>query len=683
MPNRLASEKSPYLLQHSENPVEWYPWGEEAFETASREQRPIFLSIGYATCHWCHVMERESFEDPEVAAMLNRHFIAIKVDREERPDVDQIYMSVCQALTGSGGWPLSIFMTPEKKPFFAGSYFPARGRMGMPGFMDIMEQLSGMWNGDRERMLRAGDEITRVMQPKGPAEGVSLDLGTLETAHAQLSRSFDPERGGFGNAPKFPTPHHLTFLLRWHRRHPESNALKMVEKTLDAMRSGGIYDHVGYGFHRYSVDAGWLAPHFEKMLYDQALLAMAYTEAHAATRNPLYAATAHEIFTYVLRDMTDPDGGFYSAEDADTQGVEGLFYTWTPEEVTRVLGEAGGDLFSRFYDVTAAGNFEEGRSIPHLTRSFEAMAATLGMEPDALRARVVEGRGRLFSARRNRPKPLRDDKILTSWNGLMIAALARGYQVLHDPYYAQTAARAARFILKTMVVDGRLHRRHRAGETAVLAYADDYAFLIWGLLDLYEATFDVRHLEAALDLQRRMIDLFWDGDGGGFFFTGHDAEKLIVREKEIYDGAVPSSNSVAALNLIRLARMTGETEFETMAGKLFACFSSLVRDFPSAYTQFLNALDFALGPSRQFFIAGDPKAPATRVMLEAVQEAFIPNRVVMLLKDGAEREKMNRLAPFLSELHAMNGGPTAFVCENFACRKPVGDLEGLRPYLDS
>ncbi len=486
MANHLVVEKSPYLLQHAQNPVDWYPWGEEAFSKAAREDKPIFLSIGYSTCHWCHVMEHESFEDDEVAGLLNKNFICIKVDREERPDIDQVYMTVCQATTGSGGWPMSIFMGPDRKPFFAGSYFPKNGRLGMPGLMEIAGKIAELWISGREQLGRISNEITTAIQPRRAESADKLPgLDLLERAWRELARSFDPTWGGFGGAPKFPSPHNLTFLARWHNRNPGSNALRMVEKTLSSMRSGGIFDQIGFGFHRYSVDEKWLVPHFEKMLYDQAMLAIAYTDAFLATGDEQYAKVIKEIFEYVIREMKSPEGGFYCAEDADSEGKEGVFYTWTPAQVEEILGKDAADLFCRAYDITPAGNFEDGLSIPQVPRSFDILARELGMDLDELNRALDESREKLFEAREKRIHPSKDDKILTAWNGLMIAALARGAQALGDMSYARTAAGAVDFILERMHTrEGRLYRRYRQGEVANPGYADDYAFLIWGLLEL-------------------------------------------------------------------------------------------------------------------------------------------------------------------------------------------------------
>ncbi|MCX5907617.1 MAG: thioredoxin domain-containing protein, partial [Deltaproteobacteria bacterium] len=489
--NHLIHEKSPYLLQHAENPVDWYPWGAEAFQKAREEGKPVFLSIGYATCHWCHVMAHESFEDEEVSDLLNESFVAIKVDREERPDIDHLYMFVCQGLTGQGGWPLSIFMTPEGNPFFAGTYFPKSGRMGMTGFTGLLTQIANLWKNNREKLLKSGEGIRQALQQQEAGTekgGPALDQKALQKAYIQLSRAFDPVWGGFGQAPKFPTPHQMNFLLRWGKRSGDSQAALMVEKTLQAMRQGGIFDQIGLGFHRYSVDEKWLVPHFEKMLYDQAMLAMSYLEAYQALGKSDYAETAREIFTYVLRDMTSPEGGFYSAEDADSENREGLFYVWTPREIQKHLGEDLGNLFCRFYDITHGGNFEDGTSIPHISRPLAAFAQTEKIPLPELTRALEEGRERLFAVREKRIHPLKDDKIITSWNGLMIAALAKGYQALQDPAYARAAKKAADFILGQMVKDGRLMRRFRHRHIAHPGFLDDYAFFIWGLLELYEAT---------------------------------------------------------------------------------------------------------------------------------------------------------------------------------------------------
>jgi len=678
-------EKSPYLLQHAENPVDWYPWGEEAFKTAKKQEKPVFLSIGYATCHWCHVMAHESFEDEEVARLLNRYYIAIKVDREERPDIDKIYMSVCQALTGRGGWPLSIFMTPEGKPFFAGTYFPKSSRMGMPGFTDILNQIAGLWQGDRERLLRSGEEITTHIRsrPDSGSRVQALGPDTLRKGSIQCERTFDPVWGGFGSAPKFPTPHHLTFLLRWHKRSDDSRALEMVEKTLDAMRAGGIFDQIGFGFHRYSVDERWLVPHFEKMLYDQALLAMAYTEAYQATGKGKFAQAAREIFTYVLRDMMAPHGGFYSAEDADSEGKEGLFYLWTPQEVKVHLGEELGDLFCRFFDISETGNYEEGRSIAHIPVPLQIFAEKEGMDLTKVERALQDARNRLFDIRRKRVHPLKDDKILTSWNGLMIAALARGYQAFGEQAYVEAAQRASDFILKNLrATRGRLLRRYRQGDAAYPAYLDDYASLVWGLIELYEATFEIPYLEEAIALNEAMIDIFWDKRDGGLYFTGKGNESLITRSKEIYDGALPSGNSVAALNFLRLGRMTGSIDLEQRAEQLLGAFSGQLTDQPMGYTQLLVALDFMVGLSQEIVIAGDPSLESTQAMINTVQKSFLPNKVLLLRPQESHGKRLASLAPFVKAMATLGNQPTVYVCEGYACKTPITDLAALKAALN-
>jgi uncharacterized protein YyaL (SSP411 family) len=682
--NHLIHEKSPYLLQHVENPVDWYPWGDEAFQKAKSEEKPVFLSIGYATCHWCHVMAHESFEDEEVARVLNRSFVAVKVDREERPDVDQIYMSVCQALTGQGGWPLSIFMTPEGSPFFAGTYFPKQGRMGMPGFIDLLQRIAAAWQAEREKIIQGSAEIRRVIRQEAvpaAAEG-SPAQADLRKAYVQLSRSFDVTWGGFGKAPKFPSPHHLTFLLRWLKRQRDPQAEDMVTKTLEAMRQGGIFDHLGFGFHRYSVDERWLVPHFEKMLYDQAMLAMAYVEAYQALGREKFAQTAREIFAYVLRDLTSPEGGFYSAEDADSEGREGLFYIWTPAEVKKHLGAETGDLFCRFYGITSEGNFEDGLSIPHESLTLEAFAAREKIPPGDLEKTLAEAREKLFRARERRVHPLKDDKILTAWNGLMIAALAKGAGALQDPALASAAAKAADFILQRMrTASGRLRRRYRLGDIAYAGYLDDYAYFIWGLIELYEATFNPRYLAAAVELHRLQVELFWDGSAGGFFMAAKDAEELIARPKDLYDGAVPSGNSVALLNLLRLGRMCGNTDWEKMADRMIRGLGGAIGAHPMAYTHLMIGLDFFLGPTREIVIAGNPEGRTVREMVTYVQQAFLPFKILLLRPDGEAGRDISSLCPFLEAMKPGKEGASVYICEGYSCKTPVSSLSELQTAL--
>jgi uncharacterized protein len=569
--NRLISEKSPYLRQHAFNPVEWHPWSEDAFELAKKENKPIFLSVGYSTCHWCHVMAHESFEDPEVARLMNDAFVSIKVDREERPDIDQIYMAVAQMMTGRGGWPLTVIMTPDKKPFFAATYIPKTGRFGQAGMMELIPRIKDLWANKRNELQSNADRITDYLRQsqegmikKKPQEQ-ELDVSTLTKGYECLERVYDIQNGGFGSAPKFPTPHNLMFLLRYWRRFKEKNALEMVETTLQAMRMGGIYDHVGFGFHRYSTDAEWFVPHFEKMLYDQALLALAYAEAFQATGEEELALTVKGILEYVFRDMTSPKGGFYSAEDADSEGEEGKFYLWTAEELKSLLEKDEMGLSIRLFDISESGNFEKGRNILRQRTSIEDAALVLKVSKKELWKRLEKIREKLFLARENRVRPERDDKILTDWNGLVIAAFSRGAQVLNDPKYTEIARRAADFILKEMrSPEGRLLHRYKDG-AGIQANLDDYAFLAWGLIELYETTFDIEYLREAQRITEVMLKHFWDDSMGGLFFTPDDGEALLVRQKEIYDGALPAGNSVAMLNLLRLSHLTGDPNLEEKA----------------------------------------------------------------------------------------------------------------------
>ncbi|MEF2967311.1 thioredoxin domain-containing protein [Paenibacillus sp. M1] len=683
-PNRLAKEKSPYLLQHAYNPVNWFPWGEEAFDKAKREHKPIFLSIGYSTCHWCHVMEGESFEDEEVAELLNKHFVAIKVDREERPDIDNIYMTVCQALTGQGGWPLTIVMTPEKQAFFAATYIPKRAKYGRKGLMDLLPLIREKWEEDAEELMETGREISRQVERR-MLSGLQGEVSeaTLDKAYQMYDRDFDPAYGGFGGAPKFPASHNLSFLLRYYHRTGNMKALGMVEKTLNAMSRGGIYDHIGYGFSRYSVDERWLVPHFEKMLYDNALLAWTYLEAYQITKKAAYRDTAEQIFAYVLRDMTDPEGGFYSAEDADSEGQEGKFYVWEPEEIIEVLGPEDGELFCRVYDITEEGNFE-GHNIPNrIATDLSAFAEVTELDESGLRDILEASRQKLFEYREARIHPGKDDKILTSWNGLMIMALAKGYSVTGKREYLDAAEKAARFILKELRrADGRLLARFRDGEAAYPAYADDYACLIWGLLELYEACFEPGYLEQALELNGQLIELFWDKENGGFYFYGSDSETLLMRNKEIYDGAMPSGNSIALMNLVKLSRLTDDERLAELADKQIRAFAGAVGQYPPGYAMFLIGLELFFAPSREIVIAGDLEAKATREMIEAVHTSFTPESILVVLNnEPGDREIIHKLIPASQDKGTLDGKPTAYVCQNFSCQAPTHNIETLNALI--
>ena len=684
-PNRLISEKSPYLLQHAYNPVDWYPWGEEAFEKAKNEDKPVFLSIGYSTCHWCHVMEKESFEDEEVAGAMNDAFVSIKVDREERPDIDGIYMEVCQRMTGSGGWPLNIIITPGRKPFHAATYIPRESRFGRVGMLELIPQIKELWRSKRNDIEKLAEETVLALKAVKAPSGEELNEETLHMAYEQLLEMFDEQHGGFGDAPKFPTPHNLMFLLRYWKRTGDGMALLMVEKALSGMRMGGVFDHIGFGFHRYSVDSRWLVPHFEKMLYDQALLAFANAEAFQATGKKEYEKTCREILTYILRDMTSHEGGFYSGEDADSEGEEGKFYLWTEEEIRKVLTEEESLLVKKVFNINRIGNYSEenraGRNILHLTKSLPENASFLKLSVEELEDRLENARSKLFTARERRIHPGKDDKILTDWNGLMIAALAKCAQVFDEPEYAKAACKAADFILSKMrEPKGLLYHRFREGEIAVPGFLDDYAFLIWGLIELYETTFEVRYLKTALELNNYMLLHFRDKENGGFYFTADYAEEGIIRKKELYDGAVPSGNSVAMLNLVRLGKMTANPEFEKKAEDIERAFSRTVLMSPAAYTMLLSALDFAIGPTSEVVIVGDIKAGDTRNLLAALRRGFIPGKVVIFLPPGSS--EIVYLADYTRNLKSKDGKATAYVCRNFSCKLPTTDAGEMMKLLN-
>ena len=689
-PNRLINEKSPYLLQHAYNPVDWYAWGEEVFEQAQKEEKPIFLSIGYSTCHWCHVMEHESFEDQEVAELMNKTFFSIKVDREERPDIDNIYMTVCQLVTGNGGWPLTVIMTPQKEPFFVGTYIPKVSRFGRIGMIDLIPRIQTAWTGRRNEVIESAERFMEALQGAQKTEpGSALDGNVLDKAFHELARRFDPEQGGFGRAPKFPTPHNLLFMLRYWKRAGNKNALRMVETTLSRMRQGGIYDQIGFGFHRYSTDREWLVPHFEKMLYDQAMLAMAYLEAYQATGNKEYGDTAEEIFAYTLRDMTSPEGGFYSAQDADSEGAEGKFYIWKESEIRSALEKDEADLFIRIYAIEAEGNFREeasgkktGANIPHRKGPFFTLSGDLGLTVAEMEGKITSIIKKLFDERERRIHPHKDDKILTDWNGLMIAALARGGRILEEKDYSGAAIRAAEFIFRHMrVKEGRLLHRFKDGTRGITANLDDYAFMTWGLIELYETTFDPKYMKRAIELTQTMISHFWDEKSGGFFFTPDDGEGLIMRKKEIYDGAVPSGNSVAMLNLLKLARFTGRADLEEKAFEIGRAFSREVKEHPSAYTQLMTAVDFGIGPSYEVVIVGEPDGPDTKAMLSALRGRYIPNKVTILHSNEKDSSGMDVPAHFFTRYKRIDDKATAYVCLNNACKSPTTDTAKMLEYI--
>ena len=688
--NRLTNEKSPYLQQHAENPVDWYPWGKEAFDIAKKENKPIFLSIGYSTCHWCHVMAHESFEDSEVASLMNSAFVNIKVDREERPDIDGIYMEVAQMITGRGGWPLTIVMTPDKKPFYAATYIPKESRYNLIGMKELVPRIEEIWKTDQANV---DDVISRIEQALSQSSPIrKKDNPTLEEvnrAYSQLEQRFDDERGGFGSAPKFPSPHNLMLILRYWKRTGDEHALYMVEKTLQEMRKGGLFDHIGYGFHRYSTDANWLVPHFEKMLYDQASLMMAYTEAYQITKKQEYASVVREIFEYVTRDLIGTEGAFLSAEDADSEGEEGKFYTWSQEEIERVLDGKEAALFLKAYNIHKGGNFEDeatqkktGLNVPHLTKSIETIAGSMKMKPEMVRNTLEKARELLFSQREKRVRPSRDDKILTDWNGFMVAALARAGTILDDQRFIDASEKALSFILDALLDDKRnLFHRYKDGEAAIPGFLDDYAYLVWALLESYEATFKPEYLELAKDLTSDLIERFWDSESGGFYFTGSNSEELLFRKKDAYDGAMPSGNSVAALNLIRLARFLGNSQLEEKAAETIRAFSDIILRVPSGFSMMLNAVEFALGESYEIVIAGDPAKSNTQEMIKAIRSHFIPNRVILLKGTKNQSEEVSRLAPFTKFHDSLEGKATAHVCIDYNCKLPTTDTNQLLDLL--
>jgi uncharacterized protein YyaL (SSP411 family) len=677
--NRLIRETSPYLLQHAHNPVDWYPWGEEALTRAREEDLPILLSIGYSACHWCHVMEHESFESEPIARLMNDNYVCIKVDREERPDLDGIYMNAVQMMTGHGGWPMTVFLTPDGRPFYGGTYFPPVDRQGMPGFPRLLIALAEAWRERRDEIEKnAGAlllELGKLDRFKG-AE-VELDPQLLEQSATRLLQALDREHGGFGNRPKFPPAMALSFLMRRYRRTGDPAILAAIELTLDKMARGGIYDQLGGGFHRYSVDERWLVPHFEKMLYDNALLARLYLDGWLLTGRPLYRRITEETLDYVVREMTDPGGGFYSTQDADSEGVEGRFFVWTPAEVRALLGEEEGRLFCQFYDITEEGNFEDC-NILHVDQPVEVRAPGLGLTPERLEEILARGRAVLFEAREARVKPGRDEKMLTSWNGLMLRSFAEAARVLERPDYLEVAIRNAGFVLANLRHDGRLLRTHKDGESRLNGYLEDYTDLIDGLLALYHATFDDRWFREALDLSRTMIDLFRDEEEGGFFFTSRDHEKLITRAKDFYDNATPGGNSVAAEVLIRLSLYTGDHRYRDEAERILRLVAGVTPRMPSGFGHLLGALDLFLSTPAEIAVVGDPASPVTARMLQTIFSRYLPGKVVALARPGSTPDP---------DLHLLDGRPagtgpvTAYVCQNFRCLAPVTSPEDLQRQL--
>lgn len=666
--NRLINEKSPYLIQHAYNPINWYPWGEEAFEDAKKEDKPIFLSIGYSTCHWCHVMAHESFEDENVAAILNKFFISIKLDREERPDVDSVYMTVCQALTGSGGWPLTIIMTPNQKPFFAGTYFPKTSRYGMPGLIEILESVATQWKNSKEKLINSSDNILKELGKFFVSESNDTKLSekNLKNGYNQLLKSFDIKYGGFSPAPKFPTPHKLMFLLRYYKMYDETNALEMVETTLGSMYRGGLFDHIGYGFSRYSTDDKYLVPHFEKMLYDNALLVIAYLEAYEITKNPLYKDISIKSLEYVFRELTSNEGGFYCAQDADSEGEEGKYYVFTPDEIKIILGEEDGDYFNEYYDITDEGNFE-GKSIPNLIKNSNYNKKDEKI--DVLAQNILDYRNERYSLHK-------DDKILTSWNGLMIATLSKAYKVLEDEKYLEYAKKAIDFIYNNLVDSkGRLFARYREKEAKYKAILDDYAFLTYGLIELYESSYETLYLKKAIDLTEAMIDLFFDEKNAGFFLYGKDSEKLIARPKELFDGAIPSGNSVAAYNLIRLARITGKSLFEEISKDVLDYIAGSIISEEINHSFFLIASSFALNKTKELIcvIKDESEKEKIKDTLSDMQ-AF---NLTVIIKNEENSSELEELIPYTKDYTLKDNKATYYLCEGNSCFPPTNNLNEI------
>lgn len=685
--NKLINEKSPYLLQHAYNPVDWYPWSEEAFEIAKKEDKLIFLSIGYSTCHWCHVMEKESFEDDEVAALMNDAFVSIKVDREERPDIDGIYMSVCQMMTGGGGWPLTIIMTPDKKPFFSGTYFPKKNKFNRIGMIELIPRINDVWNNKKDDVLKSAEEITNAVNQKSvTVEKSDLSSEVFNRAFESFKQRYDSVHGGFGNAPKFPSPHNLMFLLRYYHRNNDPAALAMVTNTLNQMRLGGIYDHIGFGFARYSTDSQWLVPHFEKMLYDQAMLSTTYTEAFQLTQNDLYKQTTKEILEYVLRDMTHPDGGFYSAEDADSEGEEGKFYLWTIEEIRETLKDDA-ELFIRLFNLEDGGNLSDsetgwmdestgtmkGTNILHLKDTVENLLNDDQFSKADLNDFIRRTRKKLFNAREKRIHPHKDDKILTDWNGLMISAFTKAASVFDDDIYKSAAESAMSFILSRLrKEDGTLIHRYRDGQAGLPAHLDDYAFVIQALLDLFELTFNPSYLKTAVELCDILLNHFLDKKNGGFFFTSDSNESLITRQKELYDGAYPSGNSVMFSNLKRLGMFTADNIYDRNSEKMLDYFSSQVNDYPSVFTQFLIGLDLVLNPFYEVIVAGSENSADVQEAVKYFQRIFLPEKIFVYNNND---DQLRRLIPYLSANKTVDNRLTIYVCENFSCNLPVHSVD--------
>jgi len=688
--NHLSNEKSPYLQQHVSNPVDWHPWGKEAFKKAKKEEKPIFLSIGYSTCHWCHVMERESFEDDDIARLLNEHFVSIKVDREERPDIDSYYMTVCQILTGTGGWPLTIFMTPDRKPFFAATYLPKESRYGRAGLMQLLPKIASAWQNQQGDILESTEEISEyVVRSMLDKSDKKMDSALIRETYHALSDAYDPKAGGFGNAPKFPPPQNIFFLLRYRKDGGDGESLEMVEHTLRKMRMGSIYDQIGFGFHRYSTDPYWRVPHFEKMLYDQALLIIAYGESFHVTKNKSYRETALEIIEYVLRDMQDREGVFYTAEDADSEGQEGKYYQWTESEMREILTPEEFTLAAKAYNIQSDGNYEDetshahnGRNLLYSSLGDEDMAREFAISSEELKRRMYVIRQKLFAKRIERIRPKTDKKVLCDWNGLMITALSKAARIFGDVRSGSEAKRAADFILGTMrTPDGGLYHRYIDGEAAINGFLDDYAFMIWGLIELYQVDFVSHYLKAAIDLNDMCFALFWDENNGAFFSTLAKSE-LPVRKKETHDGAIPSGNSIAALNLLRLARLTGRHELEERATMIFDTFGERVWKNPLVHISMLRSFTQFLSPTPSIVISGEKHNAATKDMVNIINNSKRLDIDTLMLPIGGEAEALS-IVEFAEDFKPIGGRTTAYVCKGYACSRPANDTAELSQLIQT
>lgn len=677
--NELINEKSPYLLQHAHNPVNWFAWNEETFSLAKKENKPVFLSIGYSTCHWCHVMENESFEDREVAELINEVFISIKVDREERPDIDNMYMSVCQMLTGHGGWPMTIIMTPNKKPFFAGTYLPKYSVGNRIGMIDLIKRTKIAWKDQRKEIDESADKIVDYLNSSLPSASEKLtNKSVVENAFKKFHNRFDTEFGGFGTHPKFPSPHNLMFLLRYHQTTKSENAKTMVEKTLLEMLKGGIFDHLGYGFHRYSTDQRWLVPHFEKMLYDQAMLILAYSEAYQLTKNPIYKNTTNEIITYVFRDMTSSEGGFYSAEDADSEGEEGKFYLWEKKEILKILGDGAGEYFCEIFNVTKDGNYIDEASGRATNKNILFLREIIKIE------KVEKLKTKLFLEREKRIHPFKDDKILTDWNGLMIAALARAGRILDNQRIIKAAEKSNEFISQNLnSYKGKLLHRFRNEDASISAKIDDYAFLIWALLELYESTFDIKHLLKSIELTNTVISEFWDEENNsGFFFTNKNDSDLISRTKEFYDGAIPSGNSAMFNNLVKLSKITNSSKLKILIEYLNKTYKNTVEKVPISFSHFLSGLNFQYSEPQEIILVGEKENQLTKEMLKIINENFLPNKIIILLdKSDPYFEKLIKTIDYLKNYEMIDGKTTAYVCRNYECNLPTNEIEKFKELL--